>query len=185
MEIIIFIAIVVIVFFVLWVISCRRRLAVMDENVNNAMAQIGLQLSSQFDAMTALLDLTREYSAHESQILVETVKSRRSVITTASTPNDVMRQEGVISEALNRISMVAERCPELRANENYARYMNAADSYEKMVNTSRLIYNDSVTKLNRELRMFPSSLFGVVFGFRPKDYLEAVEVNTTKVESLI
>ena len=178
MEITIFIAIVVIVFLALWVISCQRRLAVMDENVNNAMAQIGVQLSSRFDALTTLLDLTREYAAHEPQTLIETIKSCRSVITAASTPNDVLKQECVISEALNRISMVAERHPELKANENYARYMNAVDSYEKMTNTSRLIYNDSVTKLNRELRMFPSSLLGVVFGFRQRDYLEAVEANT-------
>lgn len=53
--------------------------------------------------------------------------------------------------------------------------MNAVDSYEKMVRTSRLIYNDSVTKLNRQLRMFPTSLVGGIFGFRQRDYLEAVE----------
>lgn len=177
MEIIIFVAILVIVFLALWVISCQRRLAVMDENVNNAMAQIGLQLSSRFDALIALLDLTGEYAAHESQTLIETIKSRRIVITADSTPNDVLKQEGVISEALSRISIVAERCPELKSNVNYARYMNAVDSYEKMVHTSRLIYNDSVTKLNRELRLFPSSLLGVVFGFLQRDYLEAVEAN--------
>ena len=173
----IIIASIVIVFLAVWVISCQRRLAVMDENVNNAMAQIGVQLSSRFDALTALLDLTREYAAHESQTLIETIKSRRSVITAVSTPNDVLKQEGIISEALSRISMVAERYPELKANENYTRYMNAVDSYEKMVSTSRLIYNDSVTKLNRELRMFPNSLLAVVFGFRQRDYLEAEEAN--------
>ena len=53
--------------------------------------------------------------------------------------------------------------------------MNAVDSYEKMVRTSRLIYNDSVTRLNRELRMFPTSLVGGMFGFRQRDYLEAAE----------
>ena len=71
--------------------------------------------------------------------------------------------------------MVAERYPELKANENYAKCMNAVDSYEKMVRTSRLIYNDSVTKLNREIRMFPVSLLAAPFGFRARDYLEAVE----------
>ena len=168
---------IVVVFLTVWAISCQRRLAVMDENVNNAMVQIGVQLSSRFDALTALLDLTREYADHESQTLIETIKFRRSVITATSTPNDVLKQEGVIFEALSRISMVAEQCSELKANVNYARYMNAVDSYEKMVQTSRLIYNDSVTKLNRELRMFPGSLLGVVFGFRQRDYLEAVEAN--------
>lgn len=158
-----------------WVMSTQRRLVVMDENINNAMSQIGVQLSSRFDALTALLDLAKGYAAHESQTLIETIKSRRSVITAKSTPQDVLQQEGVISEALGRISMVAERYPELKADKGYAKCMDAVDSYEKMVRTSRLIYNDSVTKLNREIRMFPVSLIAGMLGFRQRDYLEARE----------
>ena len=158
-----------------WVMSTQRRLVVMDENINNAMSQIGVQLSSRFDALTALLDLAKGYAAHESQTLIETIKSRRSVITAKSTPRDVLQQEGVISEALGRISMVAERYPELKADKGYAKCMDAVDSYEKMVRTSRLIYNDSVTKLNREIRMFPVSLIAGMLGFRQRDYLEARE----------
>ena len=158
-----------------WVMSTQRRLVVMDENINNAMSQIGVQLSSRFDALTALLDLAKGYAAHESQTLIETIKSRRSVITAKSTPQDVLQQEGVISEALGRISMVAERYPELKADKGYAKCMDAVDSYEKMERTSRLIYNDSVTKLNREIRMFPVSLIAGMLGFRQRDYLEARE----------
>ena len=158
-----------------WVMSTQRRLVGMDENINNAMSQIGVQLSSRFDALTALLDLAKGYAAHESQTLIETIKSRRSVITAKSTPQDVLQQEGVISEALGRISMVAERYPELKADKGYAKCMDAVDSYEKMVRTSRLIYNDSVTKLNREIRMFPVSLIAGMLGFRQRDYLEARE----------
>ena len=170
---------IIIVFLVIlvagWVMSTQRRLVVMDENINNAMSQIGVQLSSRFDALTALLDLAKGYAAHESQTLIETIKSRRSVITAKSTPQDVLQQEGVISEALGRISMVAERYPELKADKGYAKCMDAVDSYEKMVRTSRLIYNVSVTKLNREIRMFPVSLIAGMLGFRQRDYLEARE----------
>lgn len=165
----------IIAFLIIWIISVQRKLAGMDENINNAMSQIGVQLSSRFDALTALLDLTKGYVTHESQTLIETIKSRRSVITATSTPEDVLKQAGVISEALGRISMVAEQYPELKANENYTKCMNAVDSYEKMVRTSCLIYNDSVTKLNRELRMFPTFLVGGVLGFSQREYLETEE----------
>ena len=168
-------AVVLLVVLVLWAVSVQRRLVAMDENINNAMSQIGVQLSSRFDALTALLDLTKGYAAHESETLIETIRSRRSVITATSTPDDVLKQEGVISEALGRISMVAERYPELKADKGYAKCMDAVDSYEKMVRTSRLIYNDSVTKLNREIRMFPVSLIAGMLGFRQRDYLEARE----------
>ena len=174
MLVLIIVAILVVVL-VSWCISTQRRLVVMDENINNAMSQIGVQLSSRFDALTALLDLAKGYAAHESQTLIETIKSRRSVITAKSTPEDVLKQEGVISEALGRISMVAERYPELKADKSYTKCMDAVDSYEMMVRTSRLIYNDSVTKLNREIRMFPTSLLAGMLGFHARDYLEQLD----------
>lgn len=156
---------------VLWAVSTQRRLVVLDENISNAMSQIGVQLSSRFDALTALLDLTKGYAKHESETLIETIKSRRSVITAKSTPNDVLRQEGVISEALGRIAMVTEQYPELKANQTYIKTMDAVQTFENMVRTSRLIYNDSVTKLNREIRMFPVSMIAGMMGFRQRDYL--------------
>lgn len=164
-----------VILLILWAAACRRRLTVMEENVDHAMAQLSVQLSSRFDALTALLDLTKSCDAREAQTLIETVKSRRSVITAASAPDDVLKQEEIISEVLRRVCLVAEKYPELKTSEKYAKYMNAVDSCEKMVCTSRLIYNDSVTKLNRELRMFPACLVGGLFGIRQRDYLEAAE----------
>ncbi len=155
----------------IWIISNQRRLVVLDENISNAMSQIGVQVSSRFDALSALLDLTKGYAKHESETLIETIKSRRSVITAKSTPDDVLRQEGVISEALGKIAMVTEQYPELKANQTYTKTIDAVQTFESMVRTSRLIYNDSVTKLNREIRMFPVSMIAGMLGFRPRDYL--------------
>lgn len=166
---------VALVLLVLWVMNTQRKLVVLDENINNAMSQIGVQLSSRFDALTALLDLTKGYAKHESETLIETIKSRRSVITAKSTPNEVLRQEGILTEALGRIAMVAEQYPELKANETYAETMEAVNKYENLVRNSRLIYNDSVTKLNREIRMFPVLLIAGMLGFRQRDYLQEQE----------
>ncbi|MGI5906766.1 MAG: LemA family protein [Candidatus Pararuminococcus gallinarum] len=157
---------------ILWIISTQRRLVVLDENISNAMSQIGVQLSSRFDALTALLDLTKGYAKHESETLIETIKSRRSVITAKSTPDDVLRQEGIITEALGKIAMVTEQYPELKADQTYIKTMDAVQTFENMVRTSRLIYNDSVTKLNREIRMFPVSLIAGMLGFQQREYLE-------------
>ncbi|WP_369282638.1 LemA family protein [Oscillibacter sp. GMB15532] len=157
---------------VLWTVSTQRRLVVLDENISNAMSQIDVQQSSQFDALTALLHLTKVYAKHESETLMETIKSKRNVITAKSAPEEVQRQEGVISEALGRISTVTEQYPELKANQSYLKTMGAVQTFEGMVRTSRLIYNDNVAKLNREIRMFPVSLIAGILGFYKRDYLD-------------
>jgi len=50
--------------------------------------------------------------------------------------------------------------------------MDAVQTYENMVRTSRLIYNDSVSKLNREVRMLPVFMIAGALGFKQREYLE-------------
>ena len=111
-----FITIIVIVaVIVLWTISTQRKLAVLDEHIGNAMSQIGVQLSVCFDVIMALLDLTKEYAKLESETLTETIKSRKNVITAKTTPDEVMRQEEIIFNALGRIAMVTEQLPGVKS----------------------------------------------------------------------
>lgn len=168
------ILIVILAVIVLWFISTQRKLVAMDENINNAFSQIGVQLSSRWDALTALLDLTKGYAKHEYETLSETIKMR-SAITSKSTVEDVNKQENILTETLGKIMAVAESYPELKANENYIRTMDSVNEYEKMVRQSRLIYNDSVTKLNRTIRMFPASVAAGILHITSRDYLEANE----------
>lgn len=155
-----------------WLVCVRHRLAAMEENVCNAMRQIGVQLSSRFDALTALLELAQGRAAPEMLLLLESVRSGRSPITAASAPEEVQRQEALISKTLKHVDAMTGQHPELRTEEGYLRCMTALDSYEKMVQTGRLIYNDSVAKLNRELHTFPTRLAAGVLGFHTHEYLE-------------
>ena len=79
----------------------------------------------------------------------------------------------MITEAMGKIMAVAESYPELKANENYIKIMDSVNDYEEMVRKSRLVYNDSVTKLNREIRMFPTSIAASVLRIVSRDYLES------------
>ena len=102
--------IIVVVLIVLWFISAQRKLVALDENINNAMSQIGVQLSSRWDALTALLDLTKGYAKHEYETLSETIKMRSS-ITVKSSAADVNNQENILTEAMGKIMAVAESYP--------------------------------------------------------------------------
>ena len=156
---------------VMWFVSVQRKLVVMDENINNAMSQIGVQLSSRWDALSALLDLTKGYAEHEYNTISDTIKMRTS-ITSRSTASEVNAQENILTEAMGKIMAVAESYPDLKANENYIKTMDSVNAYEEMVRKSRLVYNDSVTKLNREIRMFPTSIAASLLRINNRDYLE-------------
>ena len=165
---------VIIVALVFWIISVQRFFVALDENINNALSQIGVQLSSRWDALTSLLDLTKGYASHEYNTMTEIIKARRS-ITKDSSPHDITKQENIIAEAMGKIMAVAESYPDLKADKTYIKTMDDVNEYENMVRTSRLIYNDSVTKLNRNIRMFPASMIAGILGFSQRVYLEEVD----------
>ncbi len=170
MEILVIIGLILLLL-VLWIISVQRKFAVMDGNIQNAMNQIGVQISSRFDALFAVLDLMKGYAADDIQPLMERAAARRSVITARSAPEEVSEQEQVIEETVKSIRLAAERNPLLCADKNYTKCMDEVECYGRMVYTSRLIYNDSVTKLNSALGMFPTNIIAGILGFHKREYL--------------
>ena len=164
----------IVILLIIWFISAQRLLVSLDENVNNAMSQIGVQLSSRFDALTGLLDLVKGYNEHEYKTLSDVIKTRTS-IGGKSKASDVDTQENMITETLGKIMAVAEAYPDLKANTNYQNLMNSLNDYESKVRQSRLVYNDCVTKLNRTIRMFPYFMFAPLCGVGARDYLKTDE----------
>ena len=126
MEILVIIGLILLLL-VLWIISVQRKFAVMDGNIQNAMNQIGVQISSRFDALFAVLDLMKGYAADDIQPLMERAAARRSVITARSAPEEVSEQEQVIEETVKSIRLAAERNPLLCADKNYTKCMDAVE----------------------------------------------------------
>ena len=61
--VIVIIALVVICF--LYILKIQRQLVGLDEKMKNALGQINTQMKSRWDAVTALVQMTKQYSAHE------------------------------------------------------------------------------------------------------------------------
>ena len=172
MVILIILAIVALV--VLWVIGVQRKLVEKDELCKNALSQIGVQQASRWDALTALVELVKSYNEHEYNTLRDVIAQRKN-ITGESSVAEAQAQEQVLTGLVRNINLVAEQYPDLKANENYAKAMDSVNLYENQVRLSRMTFNDTVTKYNKEIRQFPTSLVAGLLGFNTRDYLnEAV-----------
>jgi LemA protein len=167
-TIIVIVAVVALV--ALWLIGAQRKLVSADELCKNALSQIGVQQNSRWDALTALAELTKGYSEHEYKTLMDVI-GQRTAIGRNSTVADAAAQEGKIAEAMRLINVVAEQYPALKANETYLKTMDEVSKYENQVRLSRMTFNDTVTRFNRMVRMFPDSIAAAIFGFQAKDYL--------------
>ena len=100
------------------------------------------------------------------------VIAQRKNITGESTVAEAQAQEQVLTGLVRNINLVAEQYPELKANENYAKAMDSVNLYENQVRLSRMTFNDTVTKFNKEIRQFPTSIVAGMLGFKTRDYLD-------------
>ena len=156
---------------VLWGIGVQRQLVSAEEICKNSLSQIGVQQNSRWDALTALAELVKGYNEHEYKTLMDVIGQRREVGSSSSAA-DAQAQEDAIGKAFAQIKVVAEQYPDLKANEQFLKTMDSVNTYENQVRLARMTYNDTVTKFNRIVRMFPDSLVAGLLGFAAKDYLK-------------
>ena len=171
-AIILILAIIVIVYF----ISTQRTLVHFDELCKNALSQIEVQLNSRFDALIALAKTAAQYAQHESETIIQTIQARggnaNGVQPGATGATALNQQADLLGQMAGKLNVVFERYPELKASDLYIEAQRGEKEYEENVRLSRMIYNDTATKMNRLVRQWPSSIVASMLHFDVKDYLK-------------
>ena len=154
-------------------ITTQRSLVNLDEMCKNALSQIEVQLNSRFDAVIALAKTAAQYAKHESETIIQAVQARGGNNgTAANTPAAINEQSDLLTQMMGRLNVVFERYPELKASDLYKEAQLGMKQYEENVRMSRMVYNDTATKMNRMVRQWPSNIVASVLHFVEKEYLK-------------
>ena len=154
----------------LYILSIQRKLVKLEELMKNALGQINAQLKTRWDAVTSLVQMTKQYTEHEHDTLMDVIVQRR--MESVSSPDDVNDQNDAIGSVLGRLSVVVEQYPQLKADGIFKETMGGIQRYEENVRLSRMVYNDSVTKLNTLVRQWPSSFVASMLHVKAQNYIE-------------
>ena len=167
---------------VMYIIKTQRQLVNLDELCKNALSQIAVQLNSRWDALMNLAKMAAQYSKHESETLINVIKQRRQ--SNITTPEQVNEQQGAIQQVLGRLISVGEAYPDLKAADLFRKTMDGVKQYEENVRMSRMVYNDTATKMNRMARQWPSSFVASLLNFPAREYLKVDEEQKSKAPDL-
>jgi len=161
----------VIVVLVLWAISVYNGLIAMRQRVNQAFADVDVQLRQRHDLVPNLVETVKGYAAHERGTLEEVVKARNAAVA-AQGPAQQAAAENVLSGALRQLFALAEAYPDLKANANFQQLQAELTDLENKIAASRRFFNNSVQEYNTGIQRFPAALFAASFGFAQKDYFD-------------
>lgn len=155
-------------------IAIYNRLVVLKNRVDNAWAQIDVQLKRRYDLIPNLVETVKGYMSHEKEIF-EKIALYRSQMIGAKTPGEAAEANEGLSGTLKTLFAIAENYPELKANQNFIMLQEELAGTESKIAYARQFYNDIVMIYNQSLEIFPNNIVASIFNFKPREYFEIKE----------
>ncbi len=174
------IILIIVVLIVGFIIGLYNRLVKRTVRVEEAWADIDVQLKRRYDLIPNLVETVKGYASHERETL-EAVLEARSKATAMNinasniTPEQMAafsKVQSGLSGALGKLMAVAEQYPNLKANENFLELQNEITDTENKIQAARRFYNSVVREINTMIMSFPTNVFAGMFGFNKKEFFD-------------
>ena len=169
MEIIVILGVIALI--VLFLIAQYNRLIRLNIGVDEAYAQIEVQLKRRSDLIPNLVEAVKGYAKHE-QSTFDAVVTARAKATSASTVADTASADGMLTQALRGLLAVAEAYPDLKASANFISLQEELATTENKVAFSRQFYNDNVRSLNTAVKTVPTNFFASFAKVAEREFYE-------------
>lgn len=158
---------VVVVLLIIWIIASYNGFVSLRNKTEEAFSAMDVSLKKRYDLIPNYVETVKGYAKHESQTLEKVIAARNSAMG-ASSPQEQVESENVLSGALKSLFAVAESYPDLKANENFMSLQNQLNRLEEEIAGSRRYYNGVVNKYNTKTEMFPGNILAGIFHFERK-----------------
>jgi LemA protein len=171
----------VLVLIVLWAISTYNAFVNLRGRVDNAWAQIDVQLKRRYDLIPNLVETVKGYMAHEKEIF-EKLAELRAAAMGATSVKDIGDANNQMSATLKTLFAVAENYPELKANENFLKLQEELANTENKIAFARQFYNDVVMQYNAKQQRIPDLFIARLMNLTPREYYPVEEEARQRLE---
>lgn len=165
---------IVVLLIIAYVIATYNSLVNLKNKVKDQWAQIDVLLKRRADLIPNLVETVKGYAKHEKTTLDEVISARGGVMN-ATTKEEEIKSNNMLTQALGRLMAVAESYPDLKANTNFLALQKDLTETEDKIAYARQFYNDSVLIYKNKLEMFPSNIIAGMFKFKPEEFFEVEE----------
>ena len=172
------IGIVIVIAIICAIAGIYNNMVTLRNRIDNAWQNIDTQLQRRNDLIPNLVETVKGYAAHEKEALAAVTNARNNAVA-ATTPEDKMAADGMLTGALRQLFAVAEAYPDLKANTNFIELQTSLEDTENKVSYARQSYNDCVLNYNNAIQTFPGAIFAGIFQFKERTGFEAEEAART------
>ncbi len=139
--------------------------------VQDAWAQIDVQLKRRYDLIPNLVSTVKGYRDFEKSTLVQVTAMRAQLV--SGSVQDKAQANNMLSQALKSIFAVSENYPDLKASASFQQLQTTLEDTEDKISFVRTSYNDYVLDYNNAIQQFPGNMFASTFNFQKQDFFTA------------
>ena len=161
----------VIALLVIWVIIIYNGLVAMRQRVNQAFADVDVQLKQRHDLVPNLVETVKGYASHERGTLEAVVQARNAAMT-AQGPAQMAQAENMLTGALRQLFALSEAYPDLKANQNFQQLQMELSDLENKIAAARRFFNNAVQEYNTGIQQFPAVLLAGPTGFTQREFFD-------------
>jgi LemA protein len=164
----------IIVLLVVFAIGIYNSLVQKRLRIDEAFAQIEVQLKRRHDLIPNLVNAVKGYMGFEQKVLTDVTNARAAAVAAGSQgPAQQAAAENMLTSTLRSLFAVVENYPELKANQNVLELQEQLTTTENQISFSRQHYNASVLDFNTAIATFPNVLLAGPLGFTKRDFFDA------------
>lgn len=164
-----------------WAVGLNNTMVEKQQNAKKQWSNVESAYQRRADLIPNLVNTVKGYASHEKETLEGVIQARANATKTTIDPTNVtpeqmaafQESQNTLTGALSRLMVVAERYPDLKANQNFLELQSQLEGTENRINVERNRYNEVATEYNIYVKKFPASLVANILNFDPLVLFEA------------
>lgn len=170
----IWIILAIVVILVIWLVSSYNGFVKLRNKTEEAFSAMDVSLKKRYDLIPNYVETVKGYAKHEAGTLEKVIAARNAAMN-ASTVEEKIEKDNILSGTLKSLFALSEAYPDLKANQNFLQLQEQLSRIEEEIAGSRRYYNGVVNRFNTKIEMFPGNIVAAIFRFKRKTLYEVTE----------
>ena len=160
---------------IIWISTSYNQFQVLIIRINEAEANIDAVLRKRFDLLNKSIDVIKENTKTEEDVLEQIVKLRSRKLSN-------FELDRKLYDALKEFEKFKEKYPKLKTAESFMKIDIALNESEAEIVKKKKYYNDIITDYNKLVKSFPTNIIALFFKFKSKLYFDGKDMNDEIVD---
>jgi LemA protein len=140
------------------------QLQTLDQEIKAAWTKLEGLLQRRMDLVPNYIETVKLHAPHEQEVFGAVTRAHLKAATALSRPNKIAANND-LTIALDQLQTVAERYPDVKADQNFVHLRDELDDIENGIADECLQYNAAVTAYNAYRQEFPADIVAALSGF--------------------